>query len=117
MHELSIAEALVKQINEIAAKERAKKIEKVYLEIGTLSGVDCYALEAALPFASEGTSAEGAAFVIKSISAKVRCKDCSHEWDTAEIIGLCPVCEKVNIEVVQGRELILKSLDIKTNDA
>ena len=61
MHELSIARALVDEVEKIAVAERAQRVVSLTVQVGALSGVDPHALEWAFPVAAEGTVAGQAA--------------------------------------------------------
>ena len=67
MHELSIAAALVEQVDTIIAKEHAYAATRVTVTVGGLSGVCPEALELAFPVAAEGTTSAGAELVITHI--------------------------------------------------
>jgi len=58
MHELSVCQGLVKQLNQIAIEHHTTCIEKIYLQVGPLAGVEPTLLQAAFPIASTGTLAE-----------------------------------------------------------
>ncbi len=49
MHELSVCEALVDQLRDLAARESAQRITRVLLRIGPFSGVVPELLEHAFP--------------------------------------------------------------------
>jgi hydrogenase nickel incorporation protein HypA/HybF len=60
MHELSIAQALIEQAQDIAKQNRAHKVNAITVAVGVLSGVDNDALQFVFPMAAEGTVAEAA---------------------------------------------------------
>ncbi|HEY9115090.1 MAG TPA: hydrogenase maturation nickel metallochaperone HypA, partial [Bacteroidales bacterium] len=77
MHEFSIVLSII----EIAEKEskaaNANSITELVLDIGTQSGIEMYALEAALEMAVINTVLENAKIQINQIQAEAKCKDCS----------------------------------------
>jgi hydrogenase nickel incorporation protein HypA/HybF len=106
MHELSIAQALVEQLDGLAARERATRVTRVEIAVGALSGADPDALALAYPAAAEGTRAAGSELVIHRVAARIRCRDCGRETATGEPVPAC-ACGSERIEWLAGRELDL----------
>jgi len=82
MHELSIAVNIVDLATEEAANANAKKILRLELEIGKLSGVLPDALEFAMEEAIKGSMLENAAISYNYIPAIANCPDCCNEFET-----------------------------------
>jgi hydrogenase nickel incorporation protein HypA/HybF len=112
MHELSIAQAVVEQIEQIALRERASCVETVTLSVGALSGVDAEALRLAFPMAAEGTLAQAAGLVIETVRARLKCRDCGRETDIEHPLPVCPACGAGGVELVAGRELLIESVEL-----
>ena len=113
MHELSIAMSLVDRASEESERRGGRRIEAVHLRLGPLSGVVEEALRFSWDLATEGTPAEGARLVIEPVPLVVRCPRCDAD---RELQGLnafrCPVCDEPVGDVVSGRELELRALEI-----
>jgi hydrogenase nickel incorporation protein HypA/HybF len=97
------------------AEENAKNantsvINEIELDIGSQSGVVLEALEFAMQSAILGTMLENANVKINSIPAKAVCDKCQHEFYVDEIFAPCPECGNPFCEIVQGKELKVKSL-------
>ena len=60
MHELSVCNALISQVEAIAREHGAGRVESITLQLGALSGVEPPLLERAYPLAAAGTLADGA---------------------------------------------------------
>lgn len=116
MHELSIAQALVEQLEGIAAENNALRVLSVKLDVGLLSGVDHEALHMAFPFASEGTVAEGAGLDITDIDPKAMCGECGKESIPEFPFMVCGHCGSQDLTVLAGRELVIKSAELDTDD-
>jgi hydrogenase nickel incorporation protein HypA/HybF len=110
MHELSLAQALVETIIGVLAENGAKQATRVVLAVGAMSGAVPDALEFAFEIASKNTPAEGAKLEIQSIPLKVRCV-CGHEQ--FEMLPHCQKCEGRQLSVVAGRDLTLRSLEVR----
>lgn len=75
MHELSVCQALIRQVQDIAREHRAVAVTSVKVQIGPLSGVEVDFLRQAFPLAPAGSVAEAAQLVIKKLSIRVRGPD------------------------------------------
>lgn len=115
VHELSIAQALVEQLDKIAAENEAKYITGITLSIGTLSGVDPAALEMAFPIAAESTVSQEAELTLEAVGADAFCKDCNAGFEPEFPFFVCEKCGSGNVEVTGGRDLLIKSVDLETD--
>jgi hydrogenase nickel incorporation protein HypA/HybF len=112
MHELSVACALVEQVEEAARREGARRVLSVQLTLGGLSGVERDALELAFPLAVEGTLLENARLDIDEVPAVAHCRDCGAEAAPALPALLCSACGSFAIEIEGGRELSVRSMEV-----
>ncbi|ODT84806.1 MAG: hydrogenase maturation nickel metallochaperone HypA [Nitrosomonadales bacterium SCN 54-20] len=114
MHELSVCQALVAQVEQIAINHGALKVESVKLRIGPLSGVELSLLEHAYPFASAGTLVEGSRLEIERAPLKVHCEACGLESEAKPNLLTCRMCGSCLTRVVSGEELTLMSVELIT---
>jgi len=112
MHEFSIAESLLEIISQEARAYRGAKVKAVTLRIGTLSGVVPEALEFAFQVLSEDTLAEGARLVIERTALRIVCNTCGTESMPDDPFIICPVCGSADVEIKEGRELDIESMEI-----
>jgi hydrogenase nickel incorporation protein HypA/HybF len=110
MHELSIAMSIVEIAEENARNANTSVINEIELDIGTQSGVVLEALEFAMQSAVQGTMLEKAKVKINSIQAMAVCASCQHKFIAEDIFAPCPECDNPFCEIVQGKELKVKSL-------
>ena len=113
MHELSIAQALVEQVEKTVRGEGALRANRVLISVGALSGADPEALLGAFPLVAEGTVAEGAELVVEKVPARVRCRACGGESAAEGFFVGCGLCGSREVELVSGRELYLRSVEIE----
>lgn len=117
MHEMSIALAVVQQVEEAPPEDVSGAVESVRLQVGELAGVVPAALEFSFSLACTGTSLEGAALHIDPVPGRARCTPCGHEWATGMPPQLfCPVCESGDTELLAGRELRVTALACSGRD-
>ena len=110
MHEFSIAMNIVDIASEYARKEEAKSVKEIEIEVGQLAGIVVEALEFSLEAAVKGSILEEAKRTIISLPGLVRCRACSHEYESSDFFNECPECGAGPPEILQGRELRVKSL-------
>jgi len=113
MHELSIAEALVQQVQSIALNEHSS-VTSITVSIGALSGVDPEALDQAFRIAAEDSPFKGAALVIENVPARVLCHSCRKESSPDFPLFACQDCGSMDFEIISGRDLLLKSMELST---
>lgn len=113
MHELSIAMSIVDAVVETMERENAVTVNRFTLEVGSLAGVDMEALEFALNSAVLNTPLEKAAFDLQEVRAMARCRSCNHEFILEELFSACPRCGSYNPDILSGKELKIKSIEIE----
>ena len=113
MHELSIAMSIIEIAEENARNEKATVINEIELDIGTQSGVVLEALDFAMQAAVRGTMLEHAEVKINTIPARAACTSCQHEFYVEDLFSPCPECGHPFCEIIQGRELKVRSLKVE----
>jgi len=116
MHELSIAQALVEQVEKVVLAEGALRANKVLITVGALSGADPEALRGAFPLVAEDTVAEGAELIIEQVAARVRCSACGGESEAENYFVGCAACGSREVELVSGRELNITSIELEVEE-
>ncbi|MBN2375317.1 MAG: hydrogenase maturation nickel metallochaperone HypA [Sedimentisphaerales bacterium] len=116
MHEMTIAEALIKQVLNLAEQNNAEKVCEVEVSLGVMRLVVPEALDVAFAALAEGTIAQGAVLnqVEKPITA--RCRQCSVEYQPPLGDMQCPQCHQADFIIIDGDEIILKSLVCDTKE-
>ncbi|MHC4942231.1 MAG: hydrogenase maturation nickel metallochaperone HypA [Planctomycetota bacterium] len=110
MHEFSIATALIEQVLAVAKVNQLDTVREVELDVGALQLVVPEALEAAFEAVCEGTPAAGAKLIQQEVPPKARCRDCGRIFIASIDRFQCEHCGEANTELVEGREIILKSI-------
>jgi hydrogenase nickel incorporation protein HypA/HybF len=112
MHELSVCLALVQKLESIAQQHQSPGIEKVYLQVGQLSGVEPELVRKAYPLAAAGTVAENAELIIECGEVIVSCSQCGAESPVKPNRLLCATCGDFRTRVIRGDEMILDRLEL-----
>ncbi|MET9470333.1 hydrogenase maturation nickel metallochaperone HypA [Streptomyces sp. NPDC006544] len=113
MHEMSIAMAVVGQVEEAAGAAGASGVSVVRLQVGELAGVVADALAFCFELACAGTVLEGAELVTEPVAARARCGSCARRWPVGMPPRLCcPGCgSAAHVELLSGRELQILSVN------
>lgn len=112
MHELSVCQALVAQLEAVSAGHGGGAVELVRLRIGPLSGIEASLLRQAFPLAAAGTIADGAELVIEAAPVVVQCRDCGAYTKAAPNRMLCGTCEGFRVRMTSGDEMLLESVEL-----
>lgn len=110
MHELSVCQALLEQVAEIAAEHDSSRVSTLTVRVGPLSGVEPHLLRQAFTLASAGGVAAGAQLCIEPDPVRIRCPDCNREHETEPNRILCPDCGHNRVRLLGGDALILASV-------
>jgi hydrogenase nickel incorporation protein HypA/HybF len=114
VHEYSIVQSLIDLIEENAKNNDAKKVTKVEVKVGVLSGVEIELLETAFNTFKEGTICEDSEFIVYKQEVVVKCKECGEESSLQNEEYSCPHCGSQHLEVLDGEEMYLMSLELET---
>jgi len=112
MHELGLMQNIVDTVQDYARKNNVRKVVKVMLEVGQVSGVVPESLEFCFEVCTKQTMLEGARLEIERIAAVGTCKTCGEGFDLLTHSFSCPKCGGIDWEMVSGRELIIKGLEV-----
>lgn len=112
MHEMSIALNIVSIACKEAEKAEATSISIIELDVGKLSGVMVDSLKFCYDSVCKGTLAENSELAINELPAMAKCKQCSHSFEIDSFMALCPECESYEIDIIQGRELKMKTVSV-----
>ena len=112
MHEMSIALNILKIATDSAVQENAKCINQVEIAVGRLSGVLADSLKFCFDVAKKDTLAMNAKLDIIDIVGKGQCLSCKSEFDIDSLFSPCPNCDDIGINILQGKELSIKSINV-----
>jgi hydrogenase nickel incorporation protein HypA/HybF len=113
MHEYSIVQDLLNQCEEIARENGASVVLKIDVKIGVMSGVEPHLLKSAFDTFKQETICENAKLCIQEQSVIIKCKECLAETTLQEYRYLCRECQSNNVEVIDGEDMYLMSLEME----
>lgn len=112
MHELSLAMELVERLDAAAARERARRITRVEVVIGALSGVECEAFVLAFPVAALGHAAQDAVLDVTRRAGRITCNVCGVTGVVDTPWFACASCGATDVRVVQGEEFTVSAMEV-----
>jgi hydrogenase nickel incorporation protein HypA/HybF len=113
MHELSIVASVVDTVTESVASYPGARVLEVRLKVGALASVVVESLEFCWGIATEGTPLDGAKLVVKTLPVVMHCVPCGMDVELAGVQSFrCPRCGEPSIDLRQGRELEIDSIEI-----
>lgn len=113
MHEIGITKNMFDLVLEEAGKAGARKVSRIDLVIGEMTGAVGESVRFYFDLLSKGTIVEGAEVSIRMVPPMVRCRNC-HLPSRLEkkTYWSCPHCENNRMEIIAGRELLVKSIEV-----
>jgi hydrogenase nickel incorporation protein HypA/HybF len=90
-----------------------RRVVLVELKVGHLRQVVPSALAFAFELVAEGTVAEGAELAIEQVPAAGLCRACGRKTTLPDFPLQCTSCGGFDIEVTEGEELLVDSLDLE----
>jgi hydrogenase nickel incorporation protein HypA/HybF len=109
MHELGIARNIVAIVGEAA---KGRRVCRVTLEVGKLSGVMAGGIAFCFDAVAEGTGLDGAALDIQEIEGRARCLVCGVEFAAATFHAPC-ACGSRRTTLLKGEELKIRSMELE----
>jgi hydrogenase nickel incorporation protein HypA/HybF len=113
VHELSVCQALLAQVTEIAIDRGASAVAQINVEVGPLSGVDPVLLASAFEVVRAGSCAAKATLSITTVVVTISCLSCGAESQTRPNRLLCDICGGYRTRVVGGDELRLRRVELR----
>ena len=112
MHELSLCQNIIDQLQDLARQHDAVAVRRVELQVGVLSGVEPLLLEQAFLSAQADTIAADATLVTEVVQPRVLCLACGAETAASPSDLRCAACGACETRLVAGRELILAHVQL-----
>jgi hydrogenase nickel incorporation protein HypA/HybF len=96
-----------------AKSAEAKKVAKINLVIGEMSGVVSDCVQFYFDFLKKGNAAEEATLDFKVVPVELRCRDCQTVFHPNDSAWVCPNCGSTKLEVVHGQESYVESIEVE----
>jgi hydrogenase nickel incorporation protein HypA/HybF len=113
VHELSVCQALLGQLAEIAKRHGASAVDRITIEVGPLCGIEPELLARAFAILREGGCAAQALLSIESTTVSISCLGCGARSPAEPNRLVCAVCGGFRTRIIAGDELRLRRLELR----
>jgi len=113
MHEMSLCEDVIQLIEQQAREQHFIKVTTVWLEIGSLAGVEIEAMRFSFDVIARDTIADAAKLEIIHIQGRAACPICKHQTRVSTRFDICPECEHYPLDILTGEEMRIKELEVQ----
>ncbi len=113
MHEYSVVQALLEQCETHAKANDATQIVEVTVKIGVQSGIEVHLFETAFETFKERTVCDQAKLTIQHQPLLIYCTECDKEYTLEKIEYVCPECDNLLINVLDGEDMYLMRLEMQ----
>ncbi len=110
MHELGLAEDVLKLLKEKAKDQGLLKLSYAKVAIGETLITDQPEFHELFSMISAGSPAEGMKLEIEISPLKAVCSGCKKDFIPKDLRFDCPHCGSTDIKVASGREIIIKEI-------
>ena len=118
MHELSLVQALLRQISAVAREHGATAVRRATVQIGPLAGVDSGLLASAFEAARGGSGVTATTeLVFETLAVTVRCRECGAESIVTPNRLLCGRCGGYRTTLLGGDELLLRRVELTPQES
>ncbi|OHB37149.1 MAG: hypothetical protein A2060_07115 [Planctomycetes bacterium GWA2_50_13] len=116
MHDIESCRAILDIVDRESRERNGKRVVRLKLSVGSLSGTNPEHLRDTLILCSRGTVAEGAELELVKRPARIRCLACDYVFETdAPGMPSCGKCRSSKTRVIDGDGVVLESLEIETD--
>jgi len=111
MHEMSVVESLIETVR--SAQPDGSRVIEVRIDVGGLEHLDELVLQEAWRVLTHATHYSQTRLKIDVVPVRIRCVPCRSEYEPEEpSMLICPVCGAARPEVLAGRGILLRSLEV-----
>jgi hydrogenase nickel incorporation protein HypA/HybF len=110
MHEFSLMQTLLAQVDEVARARHARAVIEIAVAVGPLSGVEPLLLESAFRQLATGELLADARLIVEQVPLTIRCAACGELSELTDFVFVCPHCGGGNTHVAGGDGVILRQV-------
>jgi hydrogenase nickel incorporation protein HypA/HybF len=108
---MGITQGILAASFDAATNAGMTRITEIRISVGDLTETVDFALQFAFEALTPETMAEGAELVIVKVPARSHCNECDATYDHDRFQMVCTQCGSMNVELLQGRELQIDSIE------
>jgi hydrogenase nickel incorporation protein HypA/HybF len=112
MHEYAMTESMFTLALEKAGEANARRINRINMVLGELSGIDDTCVSFYFDFMRKDTIASGAELSFVKVPLKLHCRNCRKDFLPEKNVWTCPDCRKADVDIISGRECYMESIEV-----
>ncbi len=117
MHELSIAQEIVRIVAKEGASVHAVRVIGASVSVGRLMAIETDNLLFCLDVLKKNDPlTEHTVFMVEEERLQLRCKACGHVTVTGEFLFACEVCRSQGVDVIGGEQLEVSCLEVECDE-
>ena len=114
MHEMSLVQGLLRQLQSLSAEHKKSKVIRVSMEIGPFSGVVIDSFQFGFDIlAKDDALTRDAKLTILSPAASYRCCSCGKQIEEEQRPDSCPSCSETLFSPVGSDDIILLQVEME----
>ena len=113
MHEFTITQCILSIVLQKAREVNARKVTKIDLKVGRLTGYVPECIRLQFDILSRGTEAVGASLIFHQPPLDLHCRKCDITYQSESYDLACPCCHTMEIDILSGSELYVESMEIE----
>ena len=112
MHEYSITSSMVDILEDIAKKNKLKKISKVNIDLNSIANIEPDSIKFYYEFMTRDNELLNDSELIFNIQKiKIECRDCSYIFEKDEFIPECPECGSNKMKSIDSDDIRIRSVE------
>ena len=113
MHELSIAQNIIRVVEEELQRHDGARVLRVRLRVGEWSGVETESLSFCYEASVADSPLAGSVLEIEKVPLRCRCPECDLEFQGDRFSRNCPRCGEMRTKLLSGTELEIVDFEIE----
>lgn len=115
MHEMALAEGILRIIEDQAAARGFERVLRVRVEVGRMAGVEIEALRFSFDAVMNNSVADSAVLEIVETPGQGWCLDCGTTVEISALYDACPLCGGYQVHATGGMEMRVLDLEVDTS--
>ncbi len=113
MHEKSLVQSLLKQVEQIRVENGGQSVDQITVEIGPLSGVESELIECAFRELAPQFFSAPPVLNLQNVPLQLRCRSCDLESAVDGLTLQCPNCLSNQVCIIRGDEFRLVDVSMQ----
>lgn len=105
MHELSIAQSIIKLAENALPPNEEVQVSAVRIQVGELSGIEIDPLQFSFSIIKANTRLHNATLEIEIVLGEAHCNTCQKPFHLSALGNTCPVCNGYSLQITKGKEM------------